>query len=264
MIASNPIQTRQISGFTLIELIGVMAILAILSSVIAPNFFKAINDAYAEAEKENLQQLAEDFEHYVLTTKSIPSQTASAWSAALASISDYPEQDILDNQRGFSRVFYFDPQFFTSTDSSFTGYTQSTGLTSAPVSARVMIMSDMTGDLSNPGANSSTFDAIWNQDTGAAVIESTDVNILRLNISHLFKRVLLTNPNTSQTSYSLEDGSLSPVPAASGGTDGLLEIWVLDGTELRTYATPYPSGSLSTASLVNSFYSHIYVDESGS
>ena len=242
------------------ELIGVMAILAILAAVMAPNFFRAINDAYAAAERENLQQLAEDLEHYVVTNKAIPSQSVSAWSAALSTISNYPEADIQDNQRGYQRAIYFDPRFFTTSDTSFSGYTQSSGVSSGPNSARIMIMSDMTADMPSLSSTTSEFDAIWDQDSGAAVLESNDVKIHRLNINNLFHRVILSNPNTSQTAYALDSGSQNPVPAASGGTDGVADFWVIEGTELRLFAPPYPSGSLSTVSLIDSVFSYSFED----
>lgn len=246
------------AGFTLMELIGVMAILAILSAVLAPSFFKAINDAYAVAENENLEQLAEDLKHYVITNKAIPSPSPASWGAALATVSDYPESDILNNQRGYRRALFFDPRFFGSSDSTFGGYTQTSGSSAGPNSARVMILSNMGANIPSLSSTTSEFNAIWNQDAGAAVIESNDIKIHRLNISNLFNRVILSNPNMAQTAYSLEDGSQVPVPAASGGTDGVIELWVIEGTELRLYESPYPIGALATVALIDTSYNYSY------
>ena len=244
------------------ELIGVMAILAILSAVLAPNFFKAINDAYAAAEQKNLQQLADDFKLYVTSNKAIPGQSGTVWSTALASVSDYPQNDILNNQRGFRRALFFDPRFFSSSDTTFSGYTQTTGSSTGPNSARLMIISDMSGNLPSFSSTTAVFEAIWNQDSSATVIESNDIKIHRLNIQNLFQRTILTNPNSSQTAYALENGSQTPVPAASGSTDGIAEFWVITGTELRLFASPYPSGDLTTVSLIDDAYFYSYEDES--
>ena len=235
--------------------------MAILAAALAPNFFKVINDAYAAAESENLQQLAEDLEHYIITNKAIPSGSAANWSAALASISEYPTEEIRSNQRGHQRAIVFDPRFFTSSDSSFSGYTQTNGSSIGPNSARVMIISDMTANVPSLASTTAVFDAIWDQDAGASVVESTDVKIHRLNLHNLFERVILTNPNGTQTAYSLESSSQNPVPAASGSSDGIAEFWVIEGTELRLYESPYPVGSLTTVSLVDATYSYHFEDE---
>lgn len=248
-------------GFTLIEVIGVMATLAILSAVLAPNIFQAIDDAYATAEIKSLNQLADDLEYYVVANKTIPAQSSSSWSTALAGVSDYPVDKILNNERGFSRSILFDPRFFTTSDSTFSGYIQTSGSTAGPNSARIMIVSNMSANIPNISSTTSVFDAIWDQDSGAALIEDDDIQIVRMNIANLFNRVILTNPNTSQTSYQLEGGSLNPVPAASGGTDGIADFWVIEGTEIRLYETPYPTGSLSTVALIGDNYGFNFVDE---
>lgn len=247
-------------GFTLMELIGVMAILAILAGALAPNIFRAIDDAVAASELQNLERLAEDLEHYILTNKAIPSSSVNNWSTELASVSEYPAEDIRLNQNGHQRAIFFDPRFFSTSDTNFGGFTQTNGISSGPNSARLMIISDTKGGLPSLSASTSVFDAIWNQDTGAVITETSSLKILRLNIGDLFQRIILTNPNTSQTSYALESGGLNPVPAASGSTDGIAEFWVIEGTELRLFSPPFPSGSLATVELVDSHFSYRFID----
>ncbi|MEO1035544.1 MAG: type II secretion system protein [Pseudomonadota bacterium] len=238
-------------GFTLLELIGVMAVLAILSAALAPSIFQAIDDAYAVAESDNLKQLGEDLRRYVRTTGQVPSRSINNWAPALASVSETPEERVRNNRRGQRRLLYFDPQFIGPPDSNFNGYTQTTGLAAAPLSPRLMIISDMERNVPNQPANSASFDAIWNQSAGATIVESDTVKIERINMMALFHRVLLVNANTSQTGYQLGFAAAFPVTASNGTTDGIVSRYVIDGTELRVFNAPYPAGALATATLVN-------------
>ncbi|MEO0951304.1 MAG: prepilin-type N-terminal cleavage/methylation domain-containing protein [Pseudomonadota bacterium] len=74
-------------GFTLMEMIAVMAILAVLSAIIAPSIVDTVNDAYAKAEDANLEQIADDLERYVRRNGAIPSGNVGDWSNALATLS---------------------------------------------------------------------------------------------------------------------------------------------------------------------------------
>ena len=247
-------------GFTLMELIGVIAILAILAGTLAPNIFRAIDDAIAAAEMDNLERLADDLEHYIITNKAIPSASVNNWSTELASVSEYPTNDIRFNQNGHQRAIFFDPRFLSTSDTNFGGFTQTNGISSGPNSARVMIISDTKNNLPSLSASTAVFNAIWDQDGSAVITESSSVKIHRLNISDLFQRVILTNPNGTQTSYSLESGGQTPVPAASGANEGITEFWVIRGTELRLFTPPYPSGSLATIELIDSPFSYRFTD----
>ncbi len=255
---------RRNHGFTLLELIAVLAVIAILSSVMAPGIVRAVDDAYSRAEDENLETLASGLRDYILRTRSIPSTTGSVWSAALATNTDYSAQQILVNRRNQQRVLVADPRFFTSTDSSFSGYSQSTGLTSAPVSPRMMLISSLQGAVPSIANNSGTFDAVWNGDPSAAVVASDRIKIERINLSNVFRRVLLTNANSSQSAYALDANIAMPIPAATGSVNGMLSTYVIDGTQVSLFAAPYPSGALNTAALVRRDVSQAYQTDGGS
>ncbi len=238
------------AGFTLMELIGVLAILGILSGMMAPSLFDAINDAYSTAEEGNIEQMGQDLIRHISTTGTIPGRQRNRWTAAIASVSQNRIELIERNKKGFRRALYFDPQFFTSTESNFNGYTQTDGLLNAPVSPRVMIISDMTRNVPNLPATSSVFDAIWDQDPGARYIESEDIKVQRLHLGHLFHRVLFTNAKNAQPGYALENQSTSAVPAASGAVSGVAERYVLEGTKIRLFSDPFPAGATLDSVLI--------------
>ena len=241
---------RSARGFTLMEMIGVMAVLAILASVLAPSVFDTIDRAVAEAEERNLQELGDSMVSHILASKSIPRQNRNSWVPALTAYTSYPADRTEFNQRGFRRRLYVDPRFFSTVDTAFAGYTQTTGLTAFPNSPRMMLVSNVKGNVPGPTNLSADFNAIWDQTPSAPILEDQNTKIHRINLRQYFHRVLLTNANTQQPGYSLELQAAQPVPGAVGGVDGSLLRYVLEDTQLRLFATPYPAGGLSTSTLI--------------
>ncbi|MEL7297747.1 MAG: prepilin-type N-terminal cleavage/methylation domain-containing protein [Pseudomonadota bacterium] len=253
--------SSSLRGFSLLELVGVMAVIAILSAVLAPNLVGVINDAYATAETENLISLADQLERSVLNTSVIPGNGSASWGAAIAAQSDLPLQDVLQNRRGFTRTVYFDPGFLNGTG-GFNGYTQTTGLSAPPASPRFMIISDLSGNLGTQANNVSRFDAIWNRDPAATIVESDTVKIERRHIGDLFHRALIINEYSYQTGVSLNGGAQLAIPAAQAGADGLLSMYLIEGTEIALFDGPYPTGGLLTARLVDDYVTQRIEDPS--
>ena len=146
----------------MIEMIGVLAIIAILASAILPNMIQSVLHARADQETTTLATLASDLQHYILTNQQIPAPATATWTTALASVSNLPRDKVEFNENGFRRAIYYDPRFFTASDTAFSGYTQQSGAASV-VSPRVMIVSNLQANA--PAAPSSTtdFSAIWDQ-----------------------------------------------------------------------------------------------------
>lgn len=251
-------------GFTLMEMIGVMAVLAILASVLAPSVFESIDRAYAEAEVANLEQLADSLVSHILDSKTIPRQNPNSWVPALSDYTSFTEAQTEFNKRGFRRRIYADPRFFTTSDANFPGYTQTNGLTTTPNSPRLMIVSNVKGNVPGPPTSGADFDAIWDQTAGAPLLEDADIKIKRINLRAYFHRVLATNQNTQQPSYGLESQALQPVPGAVGGVDGTTTRYVLRDTELRLFAPPYPTGGLNTSVIVKGEVGVRYSTDGGS
>ena len=87
-------------GFTLIEMIGVLAVLAILSALIAPNVIRQLNAATQDAETQNLQAIGHGVELYM--------RELSVWPPALVNLSPdyvpYGNTQITNNDRGRDRT----------------------------------------------------------------------------------------------------------------------------------------------------------------
>lgn len=254
---------EQQRGFTLMELIAVMAILAILSAVLAPSLIDAIDDAYATAEANNLSAIADDLERYISDTGIVPDRALATWSAAVATTSSRALASIQLNERGFTRSVYFDPRFIAS-GGGFNGYVQTGGLSTPPASPRVMIISDMRGNVAVQANDATRFNDIWNRTAGAALVESDTLKIERRHMGGLFHRVLLANQSTSQAAYSINAAGQLAVPAGSSGVDGLLSRYIIEGSELALYGTPFPTGGLASAALVQRDVSLRYASDGGS
>lgn len=242
------------------ELIGVLAVMAILAGMMAPSVFSGINEAYATAERGNLETLADDLERYISSSLSIPSRQPANWSSAIASMSGYREAQILDNARGYQRGIYFDPQFMTTAQVAFNGYTQTSGLSAQPNSPRLMIISDFGGNVPTLPADAAEFNAIWNQSSSARYLESDEVMIQRVHLGRYFHRIVLTNTNSNQPGYALENQAEAAIPSASGAISGVAERYLLEGTRLQLNADPFPVGTLLNTVLVTQAVGYSYID----
>ena len=249
---------RQQTGFTLLEIIAVISIMAILTATIAPSLVREIDRANADAESSSLQEIAAGLVDYSSRERRIPSGNPNDWAAAVAEQLAMPEAQLRNNRRGFRRRLIFDPLFMTATPTNFSGYLQTTGLTSPPVQPRALLISDLRANVPNLPNNAVEFERVWNEDPSARILPDEFTKIERISFRNLFQRVLLTNQRTEMPAYSLDAGAAVTVPAAAAGTDGLVSIFALRGTELRLFASPFPAGNLHTAFLVNADTSRRY------
>lgn len=112
---SSPMKST--TGFTLIEMIGVMAILTIMAAVLTPNVLHSIERAAVRAESDNLHTLGQEIGYYLRDNSvgAVPSwptspgyQSGTGWSFQLASYSSLNAADIQVNRRGMYRLYVAD------------------------------------------------------------------------------------------------------------------------------------------------------------
>ncbi len=238
------------NGFTLLELIGVMAVMAILAGALAPGVIEMIDDAYETAEVTSLQTVGDSLSEYVLATKRVPTTTPADWSAAVASVAALSPTKVLENQRGHQRRLYVDRRFFSNTEANFVGYQQDLGLASPPVMPRMLLVSNLDGAVTTNLTTHAAFQAVWDQDAGAALLETDRLLIERVNLLPLFHRVVLNNSSTNQAGYRLESGTEGGVAASTGVVDGSRSLWVLDQSQLSLHGDPFPGAGLQRQLIV--------------
>ena len=249
-------------AFTLIEMIGVIAIMAILAAVIVPNVVKQIQAAGQDAEEEALDVLADGLIDYVLENRIIPQSGygSGTWSANISSQTNLPDKDIYQNDLNCSRRYWFDPSTNlnglsdgsapynqnTVSATNLAGYT--TGSTaSPPTNPRAMIISDMTSgcanSINNVADTNANFAAVWNQANPGTdpLVEGKTLKIKRINFASLFKTVTLQSANGSIIS----ERSYNNPPAGSNTINPVMSV----EKNSHIYSVSYSSGGFEPTNL---------------
>src|SRR5438128_2222397 len=91
------------SGWTLIETIAVLAVIAILAAVIAPTIIRRVDRAAWTKETADLNSIADALTQSIIRTKTIPNYTD--WPAAIASQASLPVSAVNINARRNARAF---------------------------------------------------------------------------------------------------------------------------------------------------------------
>ena len=255
---------RQSQGFSLLEMIGVMAVMAILAGALAPAIFQMIDDGYQTAEIQSMETLRTALEDAIRSNKEIPSAKDSDWTTAVADFAGFAPSRVLYNDKNFKRRLYVDPKFFSKKNKAFKGYVQNQGLASKPHSPRMMLVSNLEGNIKTKLNNNKQFSAVWEQTKKAKIKESKTLIIERINLAPLFKRVVLSNSFSSQTGFELEGGKEGAIAAASGGSDGSRTLYVIAATRIDLNAAPYPGGATQRQLIVQNDTSLRYQTDGGS
>lgn len=245
------------AGFTLLEIVAVLAIMAILAATLAPAVLRQIDQAARIKEQTDLLALSDALEAAIRRTRTIPGHTN--WTAVLGEETQMGSAVVATTPRNLARAFLVDP------DCRLAGanlpYVQTTNGTPQPVSARLMIVASLSGALPvNSGIPSATaFNEIWNTPAGSVPAswntyagQGQDVIIQRLPLRPLFHRLLLVNNDLQGTGRFSIDGSPSrPVPTNGMGWDA----FYINGTVVGLHGT---DGTLQSRELLTEDASYVF------
>ncbi len=213
--------SRSSAGFTLLPVIGILAIMTIGLSMVAPNLVAVLNQEATDSESLHLQEIERGMDIYMRQNLDWPA-TLPTLSPDYLSLSDTA---LANNDYGYPRYYYVHP--------TVNGFSNAAGMNASDVEdARFLVISDLTQDASPTVSNSGQFETWW----GTA--ETSDLRIQKGNMASLFHQVTLSSTGTGG-SYQIDGTSIS----SSGGTLSDHTKHHLKGTvisldEANTYGTP--------------------------
>lgn len=227
------------AGFTMIEIIGVLGVMAILAGIVAVSVMNSVKLRRRDAEGTSMTTIASTLKLTILRTKYVPAETN--WGSVTANFLATPINKIIRTDVGTTRRLLVDPALRMGTNtSSVLPYSQGVAGTVQPsTNARMVIISSLMGELPSLTNSTATFSNIWNAPSdgvpaGASwdgwASKSKDLRILRMDLRNLFSRVVLENLDSFRAApYSVEStNTLTFVPAGSRR-----EIWLLNSTVLN-------------------------------
>lgn len=185
-------------GFTLIEVIGVLAVIATLMAIIAPNFIDRIDRLAQEQETENIKTIAQGLDAYLASNLDFPNNL-NQLSPDFVPIGD---SQISTNERGFTRYFGVHPDL--------TPFQNRNGVAAADITdLRYLLITDLTQN-ANPNLNNAAqFDNWWNTDETS----TPDVIIYRGTVKPMFFMVSLSAIGDGG-SYRIDGNSTNSNPGA--------------------------------------------------
>ena len=237
-------------AFSLIELVGVLAIIAILALILAPVLVRQIDRIAGEQEVAALKSFADALQQSALRRRYLPG--ATDWATNVAAELGVDVANVTTNPRRQPRFFLIDPSLRVGNNSSTLPYTQSgwvtgsvvtnnSGVVTPPSSPRVMILSSLgralPAAITNGVSAAADFNGIWDCADGAVPAgpafagwtgQGDDIRIQRLNLTPLFVRLVLTSNNSSTNNteaahYAIDSTATNyNIPSPGLGRDGYL------------------------------------------
>jgi type II secretory pathway pseudopilin PulG len=225
-------------GFSLIEIIGVLAVLAIGAVAVLSLTTKSIDVNFSKQESANLQGFASALQTSILRNRYIPG--TNDWYQIVAAEMGVSTNNVLYNLRNPSsqRAFLVDPNL--SIGGGTLPYTQDrTNGSPQPSNSRVMILSSIAPSAPLPpaGVVSSNFNTLWNTADGALPASGfagwggtgDDLKIQRINLGPLFINLSLADYSTTNLGqYRIDGAGPCNVPLATGVSGYFLQTTLLD------------------------------------
>lgn len=216
------------AAFTLLEFIGVVAVLALVAAMLAPVVIKRMDRAALTRETADLAAMAEGLEQHILRNQTIPAPATLAQD--VGNEMSLSAGDIATTPRQYNRVFLADPSL--QLGGGGLPYTQTTNGTPRPFTARLMMISTIAKPL--PTITSGQFNNIWDTPEGTTPSgwttwtgQGEDLRIKRINLEPLFHQLILINHDDDAVGqFSIGNSGPMSVP-----TNGLgWNSFYLDGT----------------------------------
>lgn len=247
-------------GWSLIELVGVLAVIAILTAAIVPPLLRQLAETFRSNEARFLQQMADALKRSIIRQHFIPDHNGIA--EAIAQELGITVNKVRFVRDGPERVFWIDPDLAVGPNGGGLPYLQTWQGSIQPVSPRILIISSLSRPLpenvvSGVAPSASAFASVWDAAENQVPADWTwsgdgaDLKIQRLDMTPLFVRVSLHNSSLSPARFKVGDEST----LRSIETD--LFTHYLAGTRLGLYGS---DDTLQTTEIIyeDSVYTFFY------
>ena len=219
------------SGFTLLEMVGVLAIISIIASMAVPSIVERINRANSAKESKTLATLAKVLEERIVRDRTIPSE--ATWAQLIADELGVPLEHVTTSVGQQPRVYLWDPSISVGGQTGVLPYTQSAaGSAAPPQNMRIIILSSqflpLPGSVQTGAAQTQEeFDELWNVPRGSVpeswpsawMTRGDELHVQRLNLTPLLHQLVINDLTQSSTAQiAVDGGSATSVP--SGGLAG--------------------------------------------
>ncbi|MGA2660685.1 MAG: type II secretion system protein [Verrucomicrobiota bacterium] len=231
---------------TLIEVIGVLAVIAILAAVLLPALIKETDKVVADQETASLQSFGDAFQRNVMRYRRIPGVAGFDWATNIAAELGVNINSVTNNLRQQPRVLLVDTNGFGTMALP---YVQTNAGTTLPANPRLMIVSSLGKSLPSGvvsgGPLTSDFANLWNSAPGTVPASgvwsgwtgsANDITVQRINLSPLFVYLLLSTYNSSWSCYyAIDTASMSaPLTTWFGNyflQNSILNLYFTNATE---------------------------------
>jgi hypothetical protein len=236
-VTNRPANSRPTEGLALVELVGVLAILAIISSALVPPVIRRMDHAAWIKEVNDMSAISNAMVLQIVLSNSVPNETK--WAAAVASWTQRPVSQISTNNRKYARLYFYDSGGWM-TNSTFTQTNNGTGAIT-PLNARIAIVSTISKPLPyvNGSLSTANFNSLWNDlpyKTPSYLTaqgwtgNSYDLVIQRITLDPLFHRLVLANRDPSTAAaFSINSTNSSETLTVTNNATGWSSYY-LDGT----------------------------------
>lgn len=255
---------RTADGFSLIEMLAVLAVMVVLALAIAPAFINRFNLEARQQESRKLSGIAQSAQSLARRQGYLPHP--STFNATVALQAGMSLEQIAVNSRQIPRVIVSEADVLVG---PFPGgglpYQQGVNGSIRPQNARMMIISSMNDPLpsglaSGPMAKAS-FDAIWEAKPNTVPAGwnwsglGDDLRIQRINWATEFVELSLNNVGPDVGRY-MFDSATNTTPSLTNSALPIIPFvtWVVKGTKVSLHS---PAGSFQASEIINESISFV-------
>jgi prepilin-type N-terminal cleavage/methylation domain-containing protein len=260
-------------GFSLIEMIGVLAIITIVAAIITPNLARRISRMSGEKEDDALVVLADGLVRYAKTYQTIPGP--NTWVTNVAAMTGLPVSAVryFNADPSNARVYLIHPEFFpTNAVTADPLWTQTASGAATVTNARLLIISAHKSNLALPvssgrAPSAAAFDAIWDWNFDPVTKAPPSgwptawngggeyLHVQRVNLTPLFYRTTFSNVQFPSAYPSVQFGSSASVTLNSTSAVG---AYYIQSTYLRLYKDSGAGGGLDLSHSLESAMNFVY------